>query len=238
MLRPVCFSATASFAASAALTGAGALALARARRRALWPFAAMPLLFAGQQLAEGLLWRAHARATEWRVFSPLVQAFLFFALLVWPAYLPLASAAMERDPRRRRVLAALVAPGLALGVFLFARASMPPVHSCIAAQHLFYALEFPGPTQPWIYAAYLCLAVAPLVVSSVRGTTLFAGGLVGSFALAASFNRVTLISVWCFFAAILSVSIVAIVAGDAARGGQQAAKPGRAAATPAERKAA
>ena len=58
----MCFSATASFTAGAVLLGVGTLTLRSAlasrhshRRRDL-PFAAIPLLFAIQQLIEGVVW--------------------------------------------------------------------------------------------------------------------------------------------------------------------------------------
>jgi len=52
----MCFSATASFSAGAVLRGIGALTLKAARRPCEWPFAAIPLLFAIQQLIEGMIW--------------------------------------------------------------------------------------------------------------------------------------------------------------------------------------
>lgn len=60
----MCFSATASFSAGALLLGIGALtlksALATRQRRAL-PFAAIPTLFAMQQLIEGVIWLTFAQ---------------------------------------------------------------------------------------------------------------------------------------------------------------------------------
>ncbi len=55
----MCFSATVSFSAGALLLGIGTLtlrsALAARQRREL-PFATIPLLFATQQLIEGMIW--------------------------------------------------------------------------------------------------------------------------------------------------------------------------------------
>ena len=52
----MCFSATASFSAGAVLLGLGTLALKTASRPRELPFAAIPLLFAIQQLSEGVIW--------------------------------------------------------------------------------------------------------------------------------------------------------------------------------------
>lgn len=55
----MCFSATASFAASALLTGVGVMALRAVRRPEERLFALVPLLFATQQLTEGLVWMSY-----------------------------------------------------------------------------------------------------------------------------------------------------------------------------------
>ena len=52
----MCFSATASFSAGAALLIVGAVTVRRARRRAELPFSLIPVLFGIQQLIEGAIW--------------------------------------------------------------------------------------------------------------------------------------------------------------------------------------
>ena len=52
----MCFSATASFGASAVLGAIGIIAVAKAKTKPQRLFATIPLIFAVQQLTEGLLW--------------------------------------------------------------------------------------------------------------------------------------------------------------------------------------
>jgi len=52
----MCFSATASFSAGAVLLGLGTLTVKSAHRRRKMVLAAIPLLFAIQQLSEGVIW--------------------------------------------------------------------------------------------------------------------------------------------------------------------------------------
>ena len=52
----MCFSATASFSAGGVLLGLGMLTLKLASRPRELPFAAIPRLFAIQQLNEGVIW--------------------------------------------------------------------------------------------------------------------------------------------------------------------------------------
>src|ERR1700742_1802544 len=107
----MCFSATASFGLSGVLTGLGAVALARNEDPSRRMFAAVPLLFAAQQAAEGTVWTTFdGRSPE--VHRLAITAFLAFAMIVWPVWLPVALHNAERDPTRRKVMAGIVAAGL------------------------------------------------------------------------------------------------------------------------------
>ena len=83
----MCFSATASFTASALLTPVGLYALRRTYQSdpRYLALAAFPLLFGIQQAIEGGLWLAlEGRATL--STSTTALGFLFFAYLLWPIF--------------------------------------------------------------------------------------------------------------------------------------------------------
>ena len=94
----MCFSATASFAAGALLLGIGTLtlssALATHRRRDL-PFAAIPLLFAVQQMMEGVIWLTF-RAEATLLNSVMTHMYSFFSHVLWPVWVPVA--VLLREP--------------------------------------------------------------------------------------------------------------------------------------------
>lgn len=207
----MCFSAEVSFAAGAGLLGVGAASIRAARRRALLPFAAIPLLFAAQQLTEGVVWRRLAVAPWGRSDTVVGEIFLFFALFLWPFWMAFASWWMEPKPRRRRALAALSVTGLAIGSYLMGCAVFRPEYACIAQQHIYYGVQIDPAAKLPINAAYVASIVAPLTISSVPGTTTF--GLAGfaSATVAAIFFKAGYASVWCFFAAVLSVMVLRIV---------------------------
>lgn len=71
------FSATASLTAAAFLVGVGKVTLRKVERRAELPFAAIPFLFAVQQLTEGLLWLGFSWQTVELNFV-LTQLYSFF----------------------------------------------------------------------------------------------------------------------------------------------------------------
>lgn len=205
----MCFSAEASFTAAACLAGIGLVSVRRAlpRRRA---FAAIPWIFAAQQAVEGLVWRTVAVAPWGRSDTALGRAFLFFALFVWPSYLPFSLALAETDPRRARGLWAAFAAGTAVGGYLFACATLRPSYVCIAFSNLYYGVQVDGAIKPVYPLVYLASVVAPLLLTSLRGGRALGALLVAAFSVAATLFRVGFASVWCFFAAVLS-GVVAIV---------------------------
>ena len=69
----MCFSATASFTAGGVLLGLGTLTLRSARRSREVSFAAIPLLFAVQQLSEGIIW-----------WTFIVGLYLLFLIVEFP----------------------------------------------------------------------------------------------------------------------------------------------------------
>ena len=203
----MCFSATASFSAGALLLGIGTLtfrsALATRQRQAL-PFAAIPLLFAVQQLIEGVIW------LTFRVDAPLLNSVMthvysFFSHVLWPVYVPVAVMLMEPNGWRRRALIAVVAAGTAVGAYLMYVLVAFPVVSKPTGQHIEY-------DSPHFFAAatmtlyLLSTALSPLL-STHRMVVVFGVLALGSFGAAYAFYATWFISVWCFFAALLSAVV-------------------------------
>ena len=200
----MCFSATASFSAGAVLLGLGTLTLKSARRPRELMFAAIPLLFAVQQLTEGVIW------LTFRYDAPLLntvmtQIYAFFSHALWPAWIPLAVLLMEAPGGRHRVLLTFVAAGAAVGAYLFYVLVAFPAVSRPTGQHIEYL-------SPHFFAAevmtlyLLATTVSPLV--STHGWVKVFGALaLLSFGAAYYFYTTWFISVWCFFAAVLSSTI-------------------------------
>lgn len=203
----MCFSATASFSAGALLLGIGALtlksALATRQRRAL-PFAAIPTLFAMQQLIEGVIWLTFAQEAT-RLNAKLTHVYSFFSHVLWPVYVPVAVVLMEPEGWRRRALAAFVAAGAALGAYLLYVLVALPVVSKPTGQHIEYV-------SPHFFAAatmtlYLLSTTASPLFSSHRWVKAFGALALVAFGAAYYFFAQWFISVWCLFAALLSTVI-------------------------------
>ena len=202
----MCFSATASFAASGVLAGLGTAAIVRNTSTPHRLFAAIPLLFAAQQAAEGTVWLTMHTDPDAALHRLAVNVFLACALVVWPSWLPNSLRLAERDPTRRRVLAGLSVFGALVSVCalsLLVR-EQPIVH--IAGHSLRY--DYTGSGNASLHLLYLVgyviPTVAPLFVSTSYLSRTIGTLLVVSLGLTALTERDTLTSVWCFFAALLS----------------------------------
>lgn len=200
----MCFSAQASFAAGATLLLIGAATTRRAASRSELPYALIPLLFAIQQLIEGALWLTLPDKAPW-LNTILTHAYSFFSHVLWPIYVPLAALLLESVRWRRRVLAGFAFIGAAVGLYLLYALVRLPVLAQVTGRHIAYV-------SPHFYAVaamalYLLGTCVSLLFSSHRTVLVF--GLVSllSFIAAYIFYTAWFISVWCFFAAILSAVV-------------------------------
>ena len=200
----MCFSATASFSAGAFLLGLGTLTLKSARRPRELAFAAISMLFAIQQLSEGVIW------LTFRYEAPLLNTVMthvysFFSHVLWPVYVPVAVLLIESPGWRRQALLVFVAAGVAVGAYLLYFLVTLPIVSRPVGQHIEYV-------SPHFFAAaaitlYLMSTTLSQFLSTHRSVKVFGGLALVSFAAAYYFYATWFISVWCFFAALMSAVV-------------------------------
>lgn len=197
----MCFSASASVAAGVVLTGIGVLAWRSVRRPRDRAFAALPLLFAVQQFIEGALWLGLNGGPQ-PINAALALAYIVFAHLLWPVYVPLSVWLIEPSRPRRAGLAVLVAAGAALSGWFVAQTWRHGIEALAQGGHIVYA--YPHPNPGLTMAIYIAATTASLLLSSHRTVKLFGVLVLVSFAITSWFYLRWLDSVWCFFAALLS----------------------------------
>ena len=209
----MCFSATGSLAAAGVLSCIGVASVAHNGRPRLSMFAATPFLFAAQQLAEGVNWLTIHDADHATLHRLSVDVFLVFALIVWPSWIPLSLARAERDPDRWRTLSLISWMGVLVsiattGMLLFAQPEARIAGHSLAYD---YAASDDRPSHTVLLFFYLAPTVIPFFVSTLhlaRGVSMM---LIGSLIAAILIQRHAMLSVWCFFAALLSCLVLVIV---------------------------
>lgn len=206
----MCFSAAASFTAAAVLVTTGTIALKVNPSPKTRAFAAIPILFGIQQLSEGFVWRGLADGGSIFPQSWAIFAFLFFAWVIWPTWVPWSILRMEDNPRRRKILAAFVGFGLFFATMAtYALATGDPYVE-IKGQCLDYGfrrhnVDFIPPNLHALI--YFSTAVISFFVSSkawVHRTGYF---ILSGLVVTLLFWKFAVTSVWCFFAALASLHI-------------------------------
>jgi hypothetical protein len=212
----MCFSAGASLGVSVVLAGIGSASVSRNTSARLRMLAAMPLLFGAQQAAEGVVWLTMGDPARANMHQLGVSAFLGFAFVIWPVYAPVSLYIAERDPGRRRILRALALLGTVVAVsaaLLLTR--WHPVASVAGHSIRYDHIGGEGSLlNGLLLLAYVGPTVVPFLVSSTTMVRTIGGALLVSLLVTVAVERSALTSVWCFFAALLSVLIVVAVARE------------------------
>ena|SRR3989338_3119932 len=198
----MCFSATASFVAGTALSVVGVATIKKAKRKAELPFAAIPLLFGIQQLIEGVVWLSFSNSAL-NVVS--TYAYSMFSHVFWPIFVPIAILLLEKDPVRKKILRVFTGVGLAVGIFLLYFIFQDGIISQVVNKSVLY--NSPHLYLPLVLTLYVLATCVSFLISSDKIINIIGIVMLASFTIAGLFFSTTFISVWCFFAAILSFII-------------------------------
>ncbi len=200
----MCFSAPASFIAGTALSAIGFVALRNTRVRSELPFAMIPLLFGIQQLTEGVIWLTFSYDAP-ILKETMTYVYAVFSHVLWPIYLPSAMGMMEAVPWRKKAIFAFGVAGLAVGLYLLYFIVATPMVAEIVGSHIVY--DSPHFYLIPVMIVYLAATCVSCFFSSHGFVKLFGALMFLSFVAAYVIHVMALVSVWCFFAAILSLLI-------------------------------
>jgi len=207
----MCFSSTASFVAGSVLAVAGAASLRVIQRKEQRPLAMIPMLFSMQQFFEGFLWLSFKQPVfaEWEL--PFTYSFLFFAQVVWPVWVPYAFYREEEKHKHKRMLKGLLLAGCILSLYLLYCLLRFPVHAEVVSGHIRYALSFPEYPAHYTKFVYFLATVVPPFVAGKKSRSIIGSSLFVSFAVSFIFFSDYLISIWCYFAALISITVYLVL---------------------------
>jgi len=212
----MCFSAEASFAGGAIITTIGVLTVRKNTDPSRRLFAAIPLVFGVQQVSEGFVWVALQSGGPELMLTIATYVFLFAALFLWPSMIPLSVMLMEPSPRRRKVLIAFLVIGVATSLCYGSGLFFNQVSPEISSHHIKYTNDFPRLLANIAFGAYLIATLVPLFISGVKRMWMFGTLMAVSCLITGFFYREFLTSVWCFFAALISIVIYCIISAGSA----------------------
>ena len=211
----MCFSAPASFVGSVALLSASAYILRTSRPLSLPTVvsAAIPLMFSMQQAIEGVIWVALNNGNQ-GLANTLGLVYIFFAYFVWPAFTPFFGLANEPLGVRRNILHIVSILGVVFGLFLYFPIIMnyTPIQPVIQGHSILYIHKNYYSAIPFTmdFAFYLAICPLSLLISSHKCIRELGFTVVLAFIVSYVLFYYSLTSVWCFFSAIISLSVIII----------------------------
>ena len=220
----MCFSATVSYSAAAVLVTTGLYAFQQARRLQppYWMWALVPILFGIQQAFEGRVWQ-ELEAGNASAVVPFALGFHFFSHFLWLWWFPLCSYLVEPGKSsmigkiRRRIIGGCAIFGAFAGTLVYAVIVFHPEWMSIAVREHSIVYNFTVPYRsstniPITPAALYALTIlVPLLFSSHRLIRIFGVLITLSVVLASEAYSAAYVSVWCFFAAVLSLYLVYMI---------------------------
>ena len=206
----MCFSTESSFIAVAFLTAISIACAKKVKKKQHYMLAAIPLIFAIQQLTEGILWLSNTR--DWpQVQTITPYLFLFFAFFLWPMWIPLSLRLIEPEKNRQKQLTILSMLGILLGAYLYQTVLSHGITAQILDCHIYYNIPLSWPEHVVGTVLYLLCTVAAFFVSSLPIMWLMGILVALAYVVSYLFYYTYLTSVWCFFAAILSGFVYVIL---------------------------
>jgi hypothetical protein len=163
--------------------------------------------------------------------------FLFFALALWPFWMPFSAACLERVRNRRRHWWGVTAASVGWGIFLYLPILLEPErHLSVAVVH--HSIHYDYTAVPLVQLVsplplrilYLATCAVPLLGCSDARVRWFGGLLLASALLAQVVFQHAFASVWCFFAAALALYLCWAIPSSSPAGPVRAAEgvpPGR-----------
>jgi len=207
----MCFSSQASFVAGSILVVVGIATIKHVKNRSQILYASIPFLFGLQQFSEGFIWisLSDPHYAPW-LFIPL-YFYLVVAQSIWPVLVPLSILTMEKEIKRKKILYFLLACGLLFSIVLTIGLFITIKTAEIIHHHIQYDLHFPDWMKPYGTVLYFLSTIIPPFVSSQPKMKLMGLVILISYITSRFFFEDAVISIWCFFAALLSLGVYFVI---------------------------
>jgi hypothetical protein len=201
----MCFSATASFVAAGVIGSIGVATLWHVRQPRTLLFASVPLLFALHQFTEGLVWLGLNGQIGPLGLDHVRFLFTLYAQGVLPFLMPLAVALMEPPGWRRSAILGLT--GIGMFVCLWDLYGLVFLPSQCFIEHHSVSYRNPQTASLPVSLLFILATCGALLLSTHRVVRWYGVLNVVGLTIVQIVRDYAFASVWCFYAAILSVMI-------------------------------
>lgn len=207
----MCFSAAASFGAGFVLTVIGGASMKKIQYPSEIFFACIPLIFAVQQIAEGILWLTLPSGKAVLLQKSMMYLYLVIAQIIWPVWVPMAVLLLEKEQIQKQIQKILLTLGSVISLYMIYCLFNFKIYVSINHYHISYTQEYPQLFSLVGTALYVTATVGPTFLSNIRYMRIMGTSLLLSYIVSILFYEEYLVSVWCFFASIISVLVYLII---------------------------
>ena len=203
----MCFSAAANFVGSAVLGGIGAVTLTKVKHRRELLFAALPTLFAVHQFIEGFVWLGLDGILSPAVAHNMGAAFMLYAQGLLPFLLPLSVLLFEPTVKRRRRMLPFLVVGGATTLYILWALTAFSTQVFVRGDSIVYIN--PATNNTAVAVVYVIATCGSLFFSKVTVMIIFGAANFVILLTVMVVKRYAFTSLWCAYAAIASVIILA-----------------------------
>jgi hypothetical protein len=203
----VCFSAVANFVGSGALAAVGVVTLTKVKHRRELLFAALPTLFAVHQFIEGFVWLGLDGLLPPVVAHNMGAAFVLYAQGLLPFVLPLGVLLFEPARKDRMRMMPFVMVGGATALYMLWGLTAYPLQVYVRGNSIVYIN--PATNNTAIAVLYVIATCGSLFFSKVKAMVIFGAANLAILLTVMAFKRYAFTSLWCAYAAIASVIVLA-----------------------------
>jgi hypothetical protein len=203
----MCFSAAANFVGSTVLAGVGVVTLTRVKHRRELLFAALPTLFAIHQFIEGFVWLGLDGILSAKVAHNMGAAFMLYAQGLLPFLMPLSILLFEPTAKARKNMFPFLLVGTLTTLYILWALTAFPTDVYIRSNTIVYMN--PATNNTLVAVLYIVATCGSLFFSKIRMMVYFGFANLAILVIVMLVKRYAFTSLWCAYAAVASVIILA-----------------------------
>ena len=203
----MCFSAAANFVGSGVLGTVGVVTLTRVKHRREVLFAALPVLFAVHQFIEGFVWLGLDGMLSSGVTRAMGAAFMLYAQGLLPFLIPLSVFLFEPNGKSRQRMVPFLVIGAGTTLYILWALTAYSFEVYIEGNSLVYVNS--ATNHLTVALLYILATCGSLFFSQEKDMVIFGAANLIILLAVMAVKRYAFTSLWCAYAAVASVIILA-----------------------------
>jgi hypothetical protein len=203
----VCFSAAANFVGSGVLGAVGVVTLTKVKHRRELLFASLPTLFAVHQFIEGFVWLGLDGILPPEITHNMGAAFVLYAQGLLPFLMPLSVLLFEPNAKSRSRMRPFLVVGSLTTLYILWALIAYPLQVSIRSNSIEYIN--PATNNTFVAVLYVIATCGSLLFSKIKDMVIFGIANMAILLIVMAVKRYAFTSLWCAYAAVASVIILA-----------------------------